>query len=135
MATENLQVTSIMAQEFIGICNEKYFFYLKDHYDLLKIHYIGDVLNSYVFTEPFHHKLDVTQGKFLKQNTVALNLKFFNILDWMLSYFLISGVSRDGSRPSPSVLVWSEIHTASSRIWTQFTDSISCNDNHLHMIF
>ena len=48
-----------------------------------------------------------------------------------LPYYLsIARERRDGFMHFPKALAQSEIQTASTRIWTQVTDSISYDDNH-----
>ena len=74
-----------------------------------------------------------------KQYKAGLNSEFsFSRTDCLTEtkeyrppYYLLIGRERmDEFMPFPTVLVWSEMQTASSRIWTQVTDPISYDDNH-----
>ena len=90
----------------------------------------------FVFTQPFQHRQDVTQGQFISR----FEFRVFLILDWLLhqskrtqSALLLthSWGRRDGFMPFSRWLKWSKMQTASSRIWSLVTDSISYNNRYV----
>ena len=85
----------------------------------------------------FTHLPNQKSHFFLEQRKAGLNLQFSNCQFCCLTkakepslpyYFSITG-RRDGFMTFLRTLVWSVTQTASSRIWTQVSDSISYDNN------
>ena len=89
-----------------------------------------------IYTTSLPQKKDVTQGQFLNRvNQVWIQFSF--LTDCLTKakkiqstiQLPIAGERIDEFMPISRAYVWSEMKIASSRTWTQVTNSISYNDN------
>ena len=101
--------------------------------------YVYVCVCKFVFTQPLHHRQDVTQGQFFSGVQVVLNLEFpfcksvamtrLKSLVYPTNYPQLEE-TRDELMSFLKALAESQIQTTSSKIWTQVSNSISYDNNH-----